>query len=256
MLNLTQQPFIDFSTVFSEDDVEVLKQLHVSIFENGHVDRFIENRKKLKIFIDSLDKTLSTEQIAALARDFSIKNFRGSNVCGFSFDHLTSALDAEVSSEHSFVQLFQSPYLDTLSPKLTEILSKFRETIVAHAKPEHAHEVRHSGTISISFISGNTNVAAHIDPIPGFRIICPVTPVESVQTFFYKTDITTVLSEEYKSFDASQAEVISSANFESMKSVLFNQSLMHSCDIKQKEPLILLKYSFNNMFDTGIFQGF
>lgn len=127
---------------------------------------------------------------------------------------------------------------------------------MAHAKPEHAHEVRHSGTISISFISGNTNVAAHIDPIPGFRIICPVTPVESVQTFFYKTDITTVLSEEYKSFDASQAEVISSANFESMKSVLFNQSLMHSCDIKQKEPLILLKYSFNNMFDTGIFQGF
>ena len=256
MTHLTQQPFIDFSPVFSAEDVEEMKKLHLSIFENGHVDQFIENRKKLKAYIESLDKSLPTEKIAELARAFSVSNFRKSNACGFSFDHLTSAIDAEVSAQHSFVQLFQSPYLDSISPRISEILAKFRETIVAHAAPGQEDKVRHGGTISISFISGNTNVAAHIDPIPGFRVICPITPVEDVTTFFYKTQITTVLSEEYKSFDSSQAEVISTANFETMRSVLFNQSIMHSCDIKQKEPLILLKYSFNNMFDLRVFKGF
>ena len=199
---------------------------------------------------------INAEKIAEMARSFSVSNFRSSDVCGFSFDHLTSAIDADISEQHSFVQLFQSPYLDSLSPRTSEVLNKFRLAVVSQAKPGNEDTVRHGGTISISFISGNTNVAAHIDPIPGFRVICPITNVDDVTTFFYKTDITTVLSEEYKSFDASHAEVISTAKFKTMQSVLFNQSLMHSCDIKQKEPLILLKYSFNNMFDTGIFQGF
>lgn len=256
MTSLTQQPFIDFSAVFTQADVEEMQRLHQSIFENGHVDQFIENRKRLKDYIESLDKSYSTEKIAEMARAFSVSNFRSSNVCGFSFDHLTSPIDAEVSEHHSFVQLFQSPYLDSLSSRTSEVLNKFREAVVNQAKIGMEDKVKHGGTISISFISGNTNVGAHIDPIPGFRVICPLTNVDDVETFFYKTDITTVLSEEYKKFDSSQAEVISRAKFKTMQSVLFNQSLMHSCDIKQKEPLILLKYSFNNMFDLGIFQGF
>ena len=254
MTHLTQADVGEFPNFYSPEEIQIFFDARQKAIDLGLIEKFRENRQKIRDHINSLPPETSSQDIGKAVIDFVRSSGGKDKFFGNSFEHLIDPLEEMDDHDNSFIQLLPSPILDTLHPELNGLIQRCKEAFIDRfAKPEYRSFVEKHGTMAISFILGEVEVIKHIDPITGFRLLFPITPNNGVKTYFYDTDVVTTTDPRYKDVRKIDLPIKSECDIKQFHAYAFNHSVLHSCTIKQKEPCILVKWSFNQVFDLTPF---